>query len=75
MTPPLGAQSLMQILEIGFQILTILLLGHAIHARCRIGTLAVKRPPQGLYIDQVSQRVKLGLGISSRSFRYLQKSR
>ena len=62
MAPPLAAQSFVQILEICFQMLLVLHLGHAIHARCRIDTLAVKRPPQSLHIDQVCQRVKLGLG-------------
>ena len=48
---------------------------HAIYPDCSARLLMVERPTQRIHIDQVCQRVKLGLRLLPRSFRYLQKSR
>jgi hypothetical protein len=75
MSVPHGPQPLVQILKTCFQVLPVLLLRYPVHAYRCVTTLAPIGAFQSYLIDEVRQRVELGIGFSPRSFRYLPKFR
>jgi len=74
-TVSLRPQPLVQILEIRFQILTVYFLRDAIHAYRRILPLTPVGASQGVQINQGSQRMKQGIRLPARTFRYLHEFR
>jgi hypothetical protein len=70
-----GPQPLVQVFQTNVQILPVPLLRHPVHTHRRVLAAPGVGPPQRRHIDQMRQRVEPSLGLSSRSFRYPQKSR
>jgi len=68
-------QPAVQVLEVRVQVPPVCLFGDTIHAHRSVLPLAVVCAFQGLHINEMRHGVKLSVGFTSRSYRYLQKSR